>query len=153
MIFAIALAALSQTTDRPMVLPPEQMKEIYALYQRPDVRSLRREFHRFAKGDTKHMNPIALNGILDGGTNGLTHFEQAYFASPFMVVEIAPFFGGGTIISVVFVDKPDRMFDCWVFPLRGERFELRTISQDVSFTAKEIQVVYRNLLADRRNRL
>jgi len=140
-------------TDRPIELSAEELKDYQALLREPEVLFLRKTFDRFAKGDVQGINPIALNGIQEKHTDGLRHFDAAYFKSKFMLVQIAPFLGGGRVLSVVFVDKPDRMFDCWVFKTRDSGYDLRAFTQDTTFQPREIQIIYRNFLKDPKLRL
>ena len=90
----------------------------------------------------RHLR-LALDGYLDGtnegmqspsfviaphlseGSSGLGSFDKDYYRSRFVVMWLADALMGGKIITVLFRDKPDKLFDAWVYRLAGGEYDLR----------------------------
>jgi hypothetical protein len=148
------VAAGSGSTNLPLVLTGAKLKEYHSLYQDPFVLQVRRSLDRYLRGEFRGLEwaPV-VKGILGDGTDGLGSFDKSYYKSKFIVIQTEGFLGGGKTVSIVFIDRPDRMFDVWIYRLASGSYEMRAFSQDNSFVAKEIQFVYRNLLADKKHAL
>ena len=88
----------------------------------------------------KHIR-IALNGFLDGGNNGAEEVialgeyddncglrieDKEYYKSKIMLLAVENNPYGGVQAYIVFADKPDTLFEAWVYKLGGDgEFSLR----------------------------
>jgi hypothetical protein len=148
----LALLVSVAHADPAITLTGKKLKEYHALYRDRFALAVRRELKRFLAGQLDAESP-AVKGALGKGTDGLATFSRDYYKSPFIVIQIAPFLGGGRNVSIIFSDKPDKVFDVWIYCMSSERCEMRGFVQDTEFEVAEIQAVYRNLLSDRRHTL
>lgn len=57
--------------------------------------------------------------------NLLDKWDKSYFKSKFIVVHVNKAPVGGNVISILFLDKPDRVFNAWVYTLYGGEQVLR----------------------------
>lgn len=146
-------ATASAQSTGPTEVGPGDSRSYDALLLDPDVVFLRAVLTGYAKGSTKGISPVAVKGIQPAMTDGLRNFDKGYFKSRFIIVQAAAFVGGGRILSIVFVDRPDRVFDCWVFHTAGGAYELRAFTHDSTFAAEQLKVMHRTLLEDRKSSL
>jgi tetratricopeptide (TPR) repeat protein len=120
----------------------DQLKQYYNVYNMPDVHYLRTLFNAYLNGTGATKEETAL----------LKKWDKSYYRSKFMVTSrnIHPF--GGTTIQFMFQDRPDKVFDAWVYPAGSTlRPELRALDQS-DFTAEDvrrIQVRYKQCLEDK----
>ena len=151
---ALALTALSQQSNSPQTpassaipddeahFTPDQMKQYYLVYTNPDVRYLRTLFDAFLQGKSGHEGEFSL----------LSNWSSDYFRSKFIVCsrDANPF--GGEIIAIMFQNKPDKVFQTWVYPAGAQRvLELRAF-EAAKFTDDDIRrfrVRYRVFLEDK----
>jgi hypothetical protein len=75
----------------------------------------------------------------------LNKWDSSYYRSKFFVilVEKAPM--GGSLISILFRDKPDKVLVAWVYDLAGGGYELRGLDS-ASLTKEEVDKVIRSLV-------
>lgn len=142
----------TQTSSKPL-------QEYYAVYKDPYVLHLRKALTEYANGHLFGMStpllviqPDKRSGYIDG----LSSFDNSYYKSKFVVVYINKSIAGGKDISIVFVDKPDKVFEAWVYKLADGKYDLRGFSQMLAFTPqkmKDIQVKYKSYLADKNHML
>ena len=104
----------------------------------------------------------ALNGYLDGinvginstgfiirceGRNpsGLDCFSKEYFRSKFVVVRVSKALGGGKLVSIIFQDKPDKLFVGWVYKYSGNMgFDLRGFWQSSGYDKEVMAEIRKN---------
>lgn len=143
------------TVEGSLVLKGKALQEYYSLYENPSVLAVRSYLDRYLKNDLKDWGAanVAIQGIQKDKTDGLANFDKSYYQSKFFVVEVEPFVGGGQTVSVIFQDKPDKMFDVWMYHLSKGEFEMRAFTWDKSISAKDIPVVYKNFIADKTHAL
>ena len=114
----------------------------------------------------------ALNGYLDGTNvgiikpdyvikykcggvpSGLDCFSKDYFKSKFVVFHVADGVLGGKVISIVFQDKPDRLFVAWVRRFGDGSYDLSGFWQNQTFDKEvmEIQFSAESLIGSARDK-
>lgn len=120
---------------------PEQLKDYYLVYKNPDVRYLRTLFEAYLDGS--------------GGTEPehqlLGKWNKDYYRSKFVVLSREGNTFGGTLITLLFQERPDKVFVAWVYPEGNERkltlkeLDLGKFTED---DIKRIQIRYRKLIED-----
>jgi hypothetical protein len=121
---------------------PEQMKEYYRVYKNADVHYLRKVFDAYLRGA----------GVREDESKWLSQWDKDYYRSKFVVLsrEDNPF--GGTLITIMFQDRPDKVFVAWVYPEGGQRklalrrFELDQFSEE---DIRNMRTRYRRFLEDK----
>ncbi|HEY5382032.1 MAG TPA: hypothetical protein VIJ65_07235 [Acidobacteriaceae bacterium] len=120
---------------------PEQLQEYYLVYKNPDVRYLRTLFDDYLKGHGKEDEAKLLRP-----------WSSEYYRSKFVVLsrDQDPF--GGTLITLIFEDRPDRVFIAWVYPEGGTRkIKLRAFDPGKfnDEDLRRIRIRYRAILSDK----
>jgi len=120
----------------------EQLKDYYLVYSNPDVRYLRTLFDGYLKGSAGTEQEHEY----------LSKWDKAYFRSKFMVMSRDANAFGGTFITILFQDRPDKVFVAWVYPEGSNRkLTLRKLDPaDFSLEdIRRINVRYKALIADK----
>jgi|GEM_PF-1126021 len=103
----------------------------------------------------------ALNNYLSGSDEGLYSASslseqletfREYLSHRFVVLSIDPAGMGGYSILLISEEKPDRIFEAWVYTLSSGDLELREFSESDQFSGSEVAGIaerYRSFLADR----
>lgn len=120
----------------------EQLEDYYKVYENDDVKYLRKVFNRFL------AKPLIKN---DEEINVLKKTDRQYFKSKFTVLSRNPDMFGNVHITILFLDKPDKVFLATVYKtnLRLDRFE-----EDKGFDEedlKRIKIRYRKFLEDKKH--
>jgi len=121
---------------------PQQLQQYYNVYKLPDVKFLRTLFNAYLGGTGGTKAEIAL----------LKEWDKNYYHSKVMVTsrDIHPF--GGTSVQFMFEDRPDKVFDAWIYPAGSSRkLELRALDQ-ADFSAEDIRRIkirYKKSLEDK----
>lgn len=121
---------------------PEQLKDYYLVYTDADVRYLRKLFDSYLHSQAK----------VEQQFNLLRKWNSEYYRSKFVVFsrDQNPF--GGTLVRIMFQEKPDKIFIAWVYP-EGEarRLTLRAFEPDkvMDEDIARIRSRYKELLEDR----
>jgi hypothetical protein len=131
----------------------------YAVYQNPFVLGLRKELDGYLAlkqgksskwhGDSKthaHMTEFT----------DLEKVDSAYLSSRFTVYKLDndPF-AGGRWVSILFIDKPDRIFKAWMYLTGDGVYELRGF-KDSGITPGQIatmRLTYEKLMLDKEHAL
>ena len=122
---------------------PEQLKQYYLVYTNPDVRYLRTLFDEYLHGEAGREDEFSL----------LKGWNSNYYRSKFVVLsrDRNPF--GGTFITIMFQDRPDKIFVAWVYAEGSTgKLTLRKFDSSPKFTEQDIKQVgvrYRKLLEDK----
>jgi hypothetical protein len=121
---------------------PEQLEQYYLVYKNADVRYLRTLFDAYLEGT--------------GGTaeerESLKKWDMDYYRSKFVVMSRDKNTFGGTLITIMFQDRPDKVFVAWVYEeasqrnLALRRFEIRKFSGE---DLRRMRIRYRKLLEDK----
>lgn len=120
----------------------EQMDHYYLVYKNPDVRYLRTLF------DSYLSNP----GYTEEERRQLSKWSKDYFRSKFTVMSHEDNTFGGTLITILFQDRPDKVFVAWVYP-EGDDKNLTLRKFDVGDFSEEdirrIRIRYKKLIEDK----
>ena len=122
----------------------EQLKDYYLIYTNDDVRYLRELFGAYLRKETGTKDEFNL----------LKKWGSDYYRSKFVVLSRDENTFGGTFITIIFQDRPDKVFVAWVYP-EGSARKLTLRGWDLGkFTdedIKRIRVRYRKLLEDKQH--
>jgi hypothetical protein len=132
----------SKIPDGEAQFTAEQLEDYYLVYKNPDVRYLRTVFDAYLN------NP----GGTEEERQQLQKWNKDYFRSKFIVMsrDASPF--GGALITILFQDRPDKIFVAWVYPegsnkeLALRRFEVGHFSDE---DVKRTRVRYKKLIEDK----
>jgi len=148
--FAVSLTRVSSAQDNKVSKIPdgeaqftqEQLEQYYLVYKNADVRHLR----------------VWFDGYLDGSRGTaqerqiLRKWDKTYFRSKFIVMSREANTFGGTLITILFQDRPDKVFVAWVYP-EGSKKELTLRRLDLGDFNEEdirrINIRYKKLIADK----
>ena len=56
---------------------------------------------------------------------GLSSFDKSYYESEFTVIKIEDGPSYGKILTIFFENKPDKIFDCWIYQDENGYYDLR----------------------------
>ncbi len=70
----------------------------------------------------------------DGSLAGLASFERDYYQSKFVVMALEDALMGGKTATIIFQDKPDRVFTAWVYKLGNKQYDLRGFWENTKAT-------------------
>ena len=122
---------------------PEQLKDYYRVYANADVRYLRKVFDAFLRGTAPESEADLLK-----------LWSSDYYRSKFIVMSRDENTFGGTLVTIMFQSRPDKVFIAWVYP-EGESRKLTLRKFDIrEFTDEDIQHMrtrYAVLLADKQH--
>jgi hypothetical protein len=147
---------ISQQVDNPKVPNPpttaipdgeahftaEQLDKYYLVYNNPDVRYLRTLFDEYLRGESGKEDEFNL----------LKAWSSDYYKSKFIVLsrDRNPF--GGTLITIIFQDRPDKIFVSWVYSEGAEKgLKLRVLdpSKYSDEDVKQTRTRYRMFFEDK----
>ncbi len=121
---------------------PEQLQSYYLVYKNPDVRYLRTVFNAYLHGATGEDEEFKL----------LSKWDKDYYHSKFVVLSRNGNTFGGTLITIIFQGRPDKVFVAWVYAEGAERnLTLRAFDLG-NFTDEDIRRIrmrYKKLLEDK----
>jgi len=97
----------------------ENLQRYYDVYKEPSVLHLRKALNGYLSGTTEGIETpeavISKRINEEGILSGLDSFDKEYYKSKFIVYDIRKFLGDGDQITVIFQDKPNKMFQAWVY--------------------------------------
>lgn len=132
----------SKIPDGEAQFSPEQLEQYYLVYKNPDVRYLRTVFDIYLDD----------SGGIEQERQLLQKWNKDYFRSKFMVLSREGNTFGGTLITILFQDRPDKVFVAWVYP-EGSNRKLTLRGFDVGDFNDEdirrIRVRYKRLIEDK----
>ncbi len=140
----------------------KQIQEYYATYKNPYVIYLRKALDSYLAGNNEGISDIAIKSDTihsdqSGDVlSGLDSFSKDYYKSKFIVVNFAGGLGGGKIISIEFQDKPDKVFDVWIYKLAGGDYEMRGFNENKILSGAkliELNNTYKTFLEDKEHSL
>jgi hypothetical protein len=132
----------SKIPDGEAQFTPEQLEQYYLVYKNPDVRYLRTLFDTYLNS----------SGGTEEERQQLHKWNKDYFRGKFMVMSRENNMLGGTLITILFQDRPDKVFVAWVYPegsnkkLTLRRFDVGDFSDE---DLRRIKVRYRKLIEDK----
>ena len=133
---------VSKIPDGEAQFTPKQLEQYYLVYTNPDVRYLRTLFDTHLKnsGGTEEERQL------------LHKWNKDYFRSKFIVLSRVNNIFGGTFITILFQDRPDKVFVAWVYPegsnrkLILRRFDVGDFSDE---DVRRMRVRYKKLIEDK----
>jgi hypothetical protein len=149
LLCVVLLTQVSPGQDRGSKIPdgeaqftPEQLEEYYLVYKNEDVRYLRTIFNAHLKD----------SGGTEQERQTLSKWSKEYFRSKFVVLSREDNAFGGALITIMFQDRPDKVFVTWVYPKgAGRKLTLRKFDAG-EFSDEDIRrinVRYKKLLNDK----
>jgi len=143
---------------RQLEFTKKQLEFYYASYKSPYVIHLRKALNGYLDGSNYGMDTpeIVISGKrTDETIDGLSSFDKSYYRSRFIVCIIRDFIGGGKEISIIFQDKPDKLFKAWVYKIHGrDKYDLRMFGQNLYFDKEKmvkIRQQYKKQLEDKKH--
>jgi hypothetical protein len=147
--FVLVLTQAWPAQDKPSKIPegeaqftPEQLEEYYQVYKNADVRYLRIVFNNYLNG----------SGISQQERQLLDKWDKRYFRSKFIVMSRDDNTFGGTLITILFQDRPDEVFVAWVYPEGiSRKLTLRKLDRG-DFSEEDIRRInirYKKLIQDK----
>ena len=121
---------------------PEQLEQYYLVYKNADVRYLRTLFDAYLNS----------SGGTEEERQAMDKWSKEYFRSKFVVLSRDRNTFGGTLITILFQDRPDRVFVAWVYP-EGAQKNLRlrefSVGDFNDRDIRRIKIRYKRLLGDK----
>src|SRR4051812_27344414 len=131
----------SKIPDGEAQFTSEQLKEYYLVYKNPNVRYLRNLFDAC----------IGKAGGMKEECQMLSKWDKEYLRSKFVVLSLEANTFGGTLIKIIFQDRPDKVFVAWIYLDSGKKLMLRRfeVGEFTDEDIRRINVRYKKLLKDR----
>ena len=120
----------------------DELKDYYIVYENKAVKHIRTVIDRYVKNPKK----------TDDETRHLKAIDKAYLNSKFNVLSRDPDMFGNTHVMLIFVDKPDKVFDAVVYT--GGEYRLDEFTVDTRFNDEDmrrVRIRYRKFLEDKRH--
>lgn len=100
----------------PIHFTKEQQEQYYPVYERPQVIFLRKALNAYLQGDGRSEEK-----------KELAKFSSDYYKSKFIVFSFDPCPLGGTFLTIMFQDTPDKVFTAWIYDTSDHGLELRSM--------------------------
>lgn len=138
-----SLATASLTAVESLQLTDEELRQYYSVYKDTFVKHVRYALNNYLVGSIDGVSSSAIKAEKsdDGTVSGLDSFSKSYYESKFIVFAINDGVMGGKVINIVFQDKPDKLFNAWVYQTTDGRYELRGFWQNMSFDVNEMKKI------------
>lgn len=121
---------------------PEQLEGYYASYKLIPVQYLRTVFNNYLKG----------HGDREDEFKVLSKWPKDYYKSKFIVCSVDKAMFGGSELMIMFQDRPDKVFQIWVYNRGGKDGAVLRAMDAAKFTDEDIKnmkIRYRQFLADK----
>ena len=121
---------------------PERLNDYYLVYKNSDVRYLRTLFYAYLHGARGREEEAKL----------LRKWDKDYYRSKFVVLSRDGNIFGGTFITIMFQERPDKVFVAWVYRegteerLTLRRFDLGKFNDE---DIRRMRIRYRKFLEDK----
>ena len=145
--------AKEENADSNITLSEEQLKSYYAVYSDPFVIHIRKALNGYLDGTNEGMEipeaAIVGHDMESGSRAGLESFEKDYYQSKFVVMALEDALMGGKTATIIFQDRPDRVFTAWVYKLGEDQYDLRGFWEDAKATEnidEQIRILGKYLL-------
>lgn len=120
-------------------------KQKYALvYQDPYVIHLRKALNEYLYGTDEGVEiaETAITATESARTRfGLDSFDRSYYESNFVVLSINPGAFGGVEVTIMFQDKPDKVFIAWLYLMGTDEegiYDFRGFWENPNFSDEDI---------------
>lgn len=120
----------------------EELEGYYKVYVNPYVMHIRKALNGYLDGTNEGIEfpDVVIDAHeLEGTPAGLDSFSKDYYRSKFVVMAINDGPMGGKIINIVFQDKPDKLFNVWVYQLADGTYDFRGFWQNTKFTEEKMK--------------
>ncbi len=120
----------------------KQLEQYYLVYKNSDVRYLRTLFDAYLNnsgGTAQELQP-------------LHKWSKDYFRSKFVVLSRANGMFGGTWTTILFQDRPDKVFSAWVYAEGDKKKLVLRAFDDAKFSDEDIRrtrIRYKKLIEDK----
>lgn len=114
----------------------EEIKYLDGIEKEPAVKFIRTAINSYLNKNERSETEI-LTGKEDNC--GLDEYNE-YIKGKFVAFQAEDGKYGGSIVRIVFPDKPDKVFEVWVYELAGGPYELRYFCT-ADHTANEIEIL------------
>jgi len=140
----------------------KQIQEYYDTYKNPYVIYVRKALDSYLAGNNQGLSDTAIKSDTihsdksGDALSGLDSFSKDYYKSKLIVVNFAGGLGGGKIISIEFQDKPDKVFDVWIYQLASGDYEMRGFNENKILSGEkliELNKTFKTFLEDKRHSL
>ena len=121
----------------------EELQGYFNVYKDFHVIHLRNVLDSYLNGDYEGMDKDS-NIISIDAIKQLDSYDKDYYKSKFVVMDISNFLGGGKIIDIIFQDKPDKVFQTWIY----DRY---SHEEDISGEINEYDIDYYALIVFQEN--
>lgn len=117
------------------------ISQYYAVYSDPNVIFLRKALNAYLANDkTVPITKTAIDADNTGEEiTGLDSFSKDYYQSKFVVLSIEDSVVGGKEITLLFQDKPDRIFRAWTYLGNSGSYDLRGFFSKDPVDQKQLQ--------------
>ena len=139
-------------------LTKSELAIYYQMYKNPFVIHIRKALDAYLAGDNisvKTSEDAIKSETKDGYVSGLDSFDKTYFKSKFIVFSINDSDVLGKIITIIFQDKPDRIFNACVYQDSNDEYILQFFGSK-NIDIKEIEAMqkqYKQNLEDKEHAL
>lgn len=136
------------TPDDILEFSEEELEYLDGINLEPEVKYLRTAINRYlANGDRDELE-IATNEIENCG---LDKFKE-YLGGKFVAYQMSPGKYGGQMVGIIFRDKPDKIFEAWVYQLADGKgsYDLRGFctkalgNNEIGVVVKAFGILLRN---------
>ncbi len=105
----------------------DDLSKLYDAYSDPSIQHVRIALDNYLHGSHEGVGDFVVKGLNPKEfKDGLANFDKTYYSSKFMVYSVNnQALGGGKEISLIFINKPDKIFSAWVYQLGSGGYELR----------------------------
>jgi hypothetical protein len=140
-------------TSQELTLSEEQLALYRASYEDPFVLHVRKALNGYLSGTYEGMDsPDTTIGKWEDKYTGLASFDVNYYRSKFAILSVDDSSFGGKDITLIFQDKPDKIFSAWVYKYPdAEKYDMRGFSENVPETLHidETLAVFRKYVFDK----
>ncbi len=129
------------STPAANVFTQEQLEQYYRVYENPYVIHIRTALDGYLDGSNRGIED---ESVIRSQTSmemiyGLDSFDRSYYKSKFIVLSVKEVMWGGKEITLLFQEKPDRIFTAWVYQLDSGEYTLRSFWEDQDITDVMLQ--------------
>lgn len=137
-------ASTEEIEDESSQLSAEDKQKYALVYQDPYVIHLRKALNEYVYGTDEGVE-IAETTITASESErtkfGLDSFDRSYYESKFVVLSINPGSFGGVEVTIMFQDKPDKVFNAWMYRMGTEEegiYDFRGFWKNPNFSDEDI---------------
>lgn len=123
----------SKLSEGELALSDSELNSYYALYKEPGTISLRTALNNYLSGNGDGLESTAVVKATlpnTGELMGLNAFDRNYYKSKFIILLRNPQgSAGGDLFTIIFVDRPDKVFQAWMAGDNSTGYSLRGFMQ------------------------